>query len=76
MKTVWYESLFFNSIAISLSALSGLIYSHSVLSEQDYEEEMEYYHYVITVLISLVTAFLIYLSIFFITGYVPMGKIM
>ena len=75
MKTVWYESLFFNSIAISLSALSGLIYSHSVLIEQDYEEEMEYYHYVITVLISLVTAFLIYLSIFFITGYVPMGKI-
>jgi hypothetical protein len=75
MKTIWYESLFFNSIAISLSALSGLIYSHSVLREKDYEEKMKYYEYVITVLISLVTAFLIYLLIFFISGYVPMGKI-
>lgn len=75
MNTLWYESLFFNSLAISMSALSGLIYSHSILHEKEDTEKMKWYEYLIATLISLSTAFVIYLLIFFISGYVPMDKL-
>jgi len=80
-KTEWYFSLLFNSLAVSLSALAGLLYTHSRLykEEQRFTDDnkltLKWHDYVLSLLISLLTACVVYFIIFLISGYVPMGKI-
>ena len=77
--TQWYISLIANSLAITISTIIGLLYAqykhkHNQKNQDDYED-FTLSDWFTTFIISFFSAFIIYLFIFTIFGYVPMGKV-
>ena len=66
--TLWYISLLLNSFVITLSHVVSLTYMKQ--STNNSTDDI-----VVTIVIIFFTSFLIYSLFYFISGYVPMGKI-